>query len=808
MTAEAPTTSPRELAEHSHAWPFEEVRKIVARLKRRPQDEVIFETGYGPSGLPHIGTFGEVARTTMVRHAFRVLTDDKIKTRLIAFSDDMDALRKVPDNVPHKEMLAQHLGKPLTKVPDPFGTHASFAEHNNARLRAFLDQFGFDYEFMSSTACYTSGRFDAALLKVLQRFDEVMAIMLPSLREERAQTYSPFLPIDPNTGVVLQVPVVAHDAKAGTITYENTETGERVTTLVTGGRCKLQWKPDWAMRWIAFGVDYEMAGKDLIDSVKLSGEICRALGGLPPEGFNYELFLDENGQKISKSKGNGLTIEEWLRYASPESLSLFMYREPKAAKRLYFDVIPRHVDEYQQLLDAYQRQGPKERLSNPVWHIHGGAPPKADNPVSFAMLISLVTASNAENAETLWGFIGRYRPGVTRETHPHLAALVDYAIHYFRDFVLPAKKFREPNAAERAALIDLRDALSQLPADASAEAIQDVIYEVGRREPFLDAKKKAKDGKPGVSLDWFNMLYQVLLGQEKGPRFGSFVAAYGIQNTIDMIDGAIARAALGAPTFIPPRKRYRLYFDETQDVQAAKKGAKEKYVSLTGLIIQQDIHDQLITEQLKTLKQKIFGGTSIVLHRHEIEGRRGKFKILHDENLREKFRSEFAEMVENIPATVITVSVNKLALDPKKWSYGPYDYALLELLEQFVLWLDRNDSYGDVVGEMSERKQDGQLRRAFRRFYENGTASLKQNVIQRRLISVKPRVEDKKADIAALQIADMLAYPAHRNLMLSKRGEPVPRDYWSSLVAILEESKYDRNAADKNIEGWGRKWLP
>ena len=504
---------------------------------------MIFVTGYGPSGLPHIGTFGEVARTSMVRHTFRVLTDDKIKTRLIAFSDDMDALRKVPDNVPHKEMLARHLGKPLTKVPDPFGTHASFAEHNNARLRAFLDQFDFDYEFLSSTACYTLGRFDAALLKVLERFDEVMAIMLPSLREERAETYSPFLPISPRTGAVLQVPVQAHDAKAGTISYEDPDTAERVTTLVTGGRCKLQWKPDWAMRWIALAVDYEMAGKDLIDSVKLSGEICRALGGLPPEGFNYELFLDENGQKISKSKGNGLTIEEWLRYASPESLSLFMYREPKAAKRLYFDVIPRHVDEYQQLLDAYQRQGPKERLSNPVWHIHGGTPPKADNPVSFAMLISLVTASNAENAETLWGFIGRYRPGVTEETHPHLAALVKYAIHYFRDFVLPAKKFREPNAAERAALINLRDALSQLPADATAEAIQDVIYEVGRREPFLDEKKKAKDGKPGVSLDWFNMLYQVLLGQEKGPRFGSFVAAYGIQNTIDMIDGALARSA-------------------------------------------------------------------------------------------------------------------------------------------------------------------------------------------------------------------------------------------------------------------------
>jgi len=545
MAAATTELSPnlRELAEHSNAWPFEEARKIVARLKRTPKDEIVFETGYGPSGLPHIGTFGEVARTSMVRHAFRVLSDDKIKTRLVAFSDDMDGLRKVPDNIPNKEMVAQHLGKPLSRIPDPFGTYESFAAHNNARLRSFLDQFGFDYEFLSATACYTSGRFDAALLKVLERFDEVMAVMLPSLREERAQTYSPFLPISPTTGIVLQVPVVAHDARAGTITYEAPDSGERVTTLVTGGRCKLQWKPDWAMRWVALGVDYEMAGKDLIDSVKLSAKICRTLGGTPPEGFNYELFLDENGQKISKSKGNGLTIEEWLRYASPESLSLFMYREPKAAKRLYFDVIPRQVDEYAQLLEGYARQAARDRLANPVWHIHGGAPPPADNPISFAMLLSLVTASNAQNADTLWGFIGRYRPGVTAQTHPRLAALVEYAIHYFHDFVLPAKRYREPTAAERAALIDLRDALSQLPADTPAEQIQNVVYEVGRREPFLDHNKKAKDGKPGVALDWFNMLYQVLLGQEKGPRFGSFVAAYGLQNTIDMIDGALARSA-------------------------------------------------------------------------------------------------------------------------------------------------------------------------------------------------------------------------------------------------------------------------
>src|SRR4051794_23773803 len=532
----------RELAENANAWPFEEARKIVARLKRKPKDEVIFETGYGPSGLPHIGTFGEVARTTMVRHAFRVLTDDRVKTRLIAFSDDMDGLRKVPDNVPNKDLLTADLGKPLTIVRDPFGTHPSFGEHNNARLCAFLDHFGFDYEFMSSTDCYKSGRFDATLLLCLQRFDAVMNIMLPSLREERAQTYSPFLPVHPNSGIVMQVPVEPNAAN-GTIVWSDPETSERFETPVTGGHAKLQWKPDWAMRWVALGIDYEMAGKDLIDSVKLSGEIARALGAQPPEGFNYELFLDEKGQKISKSKGNGLTIEEWLRYASPESLSLFMYQNPKAAKRLYFDVIPRAVDEYQQFLEAYPKQEGKQRLGNPVWHIHSGHPPKPDMPVTFQLLLTLVSSSNAENAETLWGFIGRYRAGVTPQTHPKLDALVGYAINYYRDFVAPTKRFREPSENERKALTDLRDALSNLAPGASAEDIQNVVYEIGRREPFLDPVKKGKDGRPGVSLEWFNMLYQVLLGQEKGPRFGSFVAVYGVENAVGMIDGALARSA-------------------------------------------------------------------------------------------------------------------------------------------------------------------------------------------------------------------------------------------------------------------------
>ena len=534
----------RSLAENSNAWPFEQAKALVNRLKKKPKDEVLFETGYGPSGLPHIGTFGEVARTTMVRHAFRVLTDDKIKTRLIAFSDDMDGLRKVPDNVPNKEMLTAYLGQPLSRVPDPFGSeHGSFGAANNARLRAFLDHFGFDYEFASSTDYYTSGRFDATLLKMLAVYDKVMDVILPTLGPDRRATYSPFLPISKTTGVVLQVPMIRRDVDAGTITYVDPDTNEEVETPVTGGAVKCQWKADWAMRWAALGIDYEMAGKDLIDSVKLSSKICAALGGTPPESFIYELFLDDKGGKISKSKGNGLTIDEWLRYASPESLSLFMYREPKAAKRLFFDVIPRNVDEYQQFVEGFAKQDGKQRLSNPAWHIHAGDPPVAEMPVTFQLLLTLVSSSNAENAETLWGFIRRYRPGVSAETHPRLDAMVGYAINYYRDFVAPTKTFREPTEVERVALQDLRDALSQLPAAATPEDIQNAVYEIGRREPFLDHKKLAKDGRPGVSLDWFNMLYQVLLGQEKGPRFGSFVAVYGVTNAIAMIDGALARSA-------------------------------------------------------------------------------------------------------------------------------------------------------------------------------------------------------------------------------------------------------------------------
>jgi lysyl-tRNA synthetase, class I len=541
-----PVEIPAELraaAERSKAWPFEEARKIVARIERRADapNEVLFETGYGPSGLPHIGTFGEVARTTMVRTAFRLLTGDTIPTKLLCFSDDMDGLRKVPDNVPNQELMKRHLNQPLTRVPDPFGEYPSFGEHNNARLRRFLDRFGFAYEFASATEYYHSGRFDETLLKMLAAYDEVMAIMLPSLREERQQTYSPFLPISPTTGDVLQVPIVECKPDAGTIVFRDPDTDKLTEVPVTGGHVKCQWKADWAMRWSALGVDYEMSGKDLIDSVKLSSRICRVLGGTPPEGFNYELFLDEKGQKISKSKGNGLTIEEWLAYASPESLSLYMYQRPKAAKRLYFDVIPKAVDEYFAFLDAYPGQSDEQKLGNPVWHIHNGNPPKIDMPIGYAMLLNLASASNAHERGVLWGFILRHVDGVTPESHPKLDEMVGYAVNYYKDFVEPTKVFRHPDPEEREALAALDRKLASLPADADGEAIQSAILDVARAVPrYQDANRKGPDGGPGVSLAWFATLYQILLGQERGPRFGSFVAIYGIPETRALIAKALA----------------------------------------------------------------------------------------------------------------------------------------------------------------------------------------------------------------------------------------------------------------------------
>ncbi len=516
----------RNAAMNSKAWPFEEARALLKRYGAKGPDKghVLFETGYGPSGLPHIGTFGEVARTSMVRRAFQEISD--IPTRLLVFSDDMDGMRKIPENVPQPEMLREHLQRPLTAVPDPFGEFESFGHHNNAMLRRFLDTFGFDYEFASATEYYKSGKLDDILLLAAERYDAIMEVMLASLREERQQTYSCFLPISPISGRVLYVPLKEVDAKSGTITFEG-EDGRDCTLPVTGGNVKLQWKPDFGARWAALGVDFEMYGKDHSTNTPIYDGICEILGGRKPEHFNYELFLDENGQKISKSKGNGLTIDEWLTYASPESLSYFMYQKPKTAKRMYFDVIPKAVDEYHQQLRAYETQDAAGRLNNPVWHIHGGVPPVSHMVVPFAMLLNLASVSAAEDKDRLWGFIRRYAPGASPEGNPNLDAAAAFAVRYYRDFDAPNRVFRAASARERAAMLDLAARLKTWDGGLDAEALQTMVFAVGTEAGFEPLR------------DWFTALYEVLLGASSGPRFGGFVALYGVEETVGLIEGKL-----------------------------------------------------------------------------------------------------------------------------------------------------------------------------------------------------------------------------------------------------------------------------
>ncbi len=519
----------RAEARENRAWPFEEARKLVARYPEGfPAGGVLFETGYGPSGLPHIGTFGEVARTTMVRRAFELMCPG-VPTRLVAFSDDMDGMRKVPPGLPSEELLAAHLDRPLTAVPDPFGTHDSFGAHNNARLRAFLDRFGFDYQFLSATDCYRSGRFDRVLLLILERYEEVRDVVLPTLGPERRATYSPFLPLCPRTGRVLQVPIVERDLAAGTIGYDDPETGERVTVPVTGGHVKCQWKVDWAMRWVALGVDYEMAGKDLIDSVTLSSRIARILGARPPEGFTYELFLDAEGAKISKTRGNGLTIEEWLAYAPPESLALYMYQQPRVAKKLHAGVIPKAMDDYFQFATAFASQPAKERLGNPVFHVHNGPPPPLP-PVSFSLLLNLVAAAGQANPHLIGEYLQRYAPACDPVGDLRLAAMIEHALAFHRDHVARTLARRAPDPREAAALAELDRWLADHP-DAPAEAIQDEVYEIGKRHGFQPLRA------------WFQALYEVLLGRSEGPRMGTFIALYGPANTRRLIAESLAEPA-------------------------------------------------------------------------------------------------------------------------------------------------------------------------------------------------------------------------------------------------------------------------
>ena len=517
----------RAAANDSKAWPYEEARKLLKRYPDRApaKGHVLFETGYGPSGLPHIGTFNEVLRTTMVRHAYEALSDTP--TRLIAFSDDMDGLRKVPDNVPNQAMLTEYLGKPLTAIPDPFGKHESFAHHNNAMLREFLDRFGFEYEFLSATDCYGSGRFDETLKLVLRHYEAIMGVMLPTLRKERQASYSPVLPISPKSGVVLQVPIEVVDAERGLVRFE--DEGETIEQSILSGAAKLQWKVDWAMRWVALGVDYEMSGKDLIDSVTQSSKIARILGARPPEGFTYEMFLDEKGEKISKSRGNGLSLEQWLTYGPQESLAFYAYREPKKAKSLHMGVIPRAIDDYWQFRAAWPEQELDKKLGNPVHHIHNRAVPAEALPVTFGLLLNLVGVLGDASCEQVWGYLSNYVPDASAANYPELDRLIGHALAYHRDFIAPTMQRRKPDEREAAALRSLDDRLTALGTDAGADELQNEVYEVG----------KAHFGKEALR-DWFKALYETLLGSSQGPRMGSFIALYGVENTRRLIAAALA----------------------------------------------------------------------------------------------------------------------------------------------------------------------------------------------------------------------------------------------------------------------------
>ena len=523
------TEQTKHAMEQTKSWPFEEARKVLKRINGKTPKKgfVLFETGYGPSGLPHIGTFGEVARTTMVMKAFQQLTDNKIPTKLLCFSDDMDGFRKVPTNVPNQQALAGDLNKALTKVTDPFGVCDSFGQYNNLQLQKFLDTFGFEYEFASSTAYYTSGKFDHALLKLLQNYDKIQAIMLPTLGEQRRESYSPFMPICPETDHVLQVPIIATDPDNGTITYRRDD-GAEIATLVTGGACKLQWKPDFAMRWYALGVDYEMCGKDLKPTVDISGRITRTLGGIPPENLIYELFLDEQGTKISKSKGNGLAIEQWLTYAPQESLSLFMYQKPKTAKKLYFGVIPKAMDEYLTWVEKYPTQDIKQQLENPAHHIHGGRVPNTQSPISFALLLNLVGVANTDDKSVVWGFISRYAPNASPKKNPKLDHMITYALNYYRDFVKSQKVYRPMTDTERPQFERFKEIIANNRNCTDSADMQTAVFDVAREFNYENKR------------DWFSAIYNVLLGTKQGPRMGSFILLFGIDETIALIDKALA----------------------------------------------------------------------------------------------------------------------------------------------------------------------------------------------------------------------------------------------------------------------------
>ena len=518
------------------SWPFIEAKRIIDfyggldNFKKPNKDLIIFQTGYGPSGLPHIGTFGEVVRTLMVKNAFKQITS--FPSKIITFSDDMDGLRKIPENIPNKSMLENYINTPLTSIPDPFNKHESFGHHNNFKLKSFLDDFGFSYEFKSSTELYKSGFFNETIKLILNHYEEILSIILPTLRSERKSNYSPFLPICPKTNKVLQVKILEYKIDSNSIIYKDNDTNKLTEVSVLNGCCKLQWKVDWAMRWIALGVDYEMCGKDLTDSVTIGQKICKILKKQSPINLIYEMFLDQNGEKISKSKGNGISIDQWLKYSSPESLSLFMFQKPKSAKKLHFDVIPKCNDDYLTFNTSYHKENSLSKMDNPVWHIHLGKPPKIQSPFSFNTIINLVSVCNSTDPNIIWGFINEYNSEIIPFENKYINSLVNYAIDYYKDFIFPNKKYKIISNKEEEIFVDLKKTLENMNEKLEPQEIQTQIYEIGKRHNFNNLR------------DFFKLIYQVLLGQDQGPRLGSFIALYGINRSIRLIEKAINKEDL------------------------------------------------------------------------------------------------------------------------------------------------------------------------------------------------------------------------------------------------------------------------
>ncbi|MFH2218432.1 MAG: lysine--tRNA ligase [Pseudomonadota bacterium] len=511
-------------------WPFKEADKLRKRYTETPNIPVRFETGFGPSGMPHIGTFAEVARTTWVRHAFEFLT--RWPTQLIAFSDDMDGLRKVPLNLPQQEMLTENLGRPLCRIPDPFGECESYSAYMNNKLREFLDSYSFDYTFQSSHEAYTRGDFNDGLSVILQKVEDVKAIILPTMSEAKRANWSPFFPICENCGRINSTQVTGYDIENNAIDYsceqeegEVKSCGHKGTASIFNGKVKVGWKIDWALRWYSYDIGYEMYGKDLIESARLSGKICRLMGKQPPTGLFYELFLDAKGRKISKSVGKGLTIDSWMSYAPLESLLFYIFQNPKQAKRLFWGIVPRSVDDYLSNLIQYRSMDPEDHPESTIWHLFnkGETVPSYNAAINFSLINNLISAVGADDIDLILEYLKRYDSSMEKYGTV-IEDLVKKAMNYYRDFILPDKKYRTPTEKEKKMFNALRNELAEYDGDDENE-LQSLPFNVVR----------AFDESP---KNFFKMFYEVLFGQERGPRFGTFVRLVGKEKALSLLDSA------------------------------------------------------------------------------------------------------------------------------------------------------------------------------------------------------------------------------------------------------------------------------